>query len=105
MVTAVLVDELGQFHVVTAVLGDFQEASVLEPAYGLQPFGGFFHAKSRGGDGIEREAVVQPVLQVHHQVERRQLREIKRGVPVQHFVVEPQVVEADHEVGALQVAD
>ncbi len=53
MMAAVLMDEFGQFHVVTAIFGDFHEPAILEPADGLQAFGGFFHAEGRGSDGIE----------------------------------------------------
>jgi len=99
---AVFVDEFGDLHVVAAILGDLRELAFLEPADRLQTFRRFFHAERRGRDRVEREAMVQRVLQFDEHVERRQLREIERRVAVQHFVIEAQIVETDDEVCALQ---
>ena len=65
---AVFVDELGDFHVVAAILRNFRESAVLEPADGLQPFRRFLDAESRRRDRVERKPVVQFVLQFHHHV-------------------------------------
>jgi hypothetical protein len=41
---AVFVDEFGELHIVTAILGDFEHFALPEPVNGLQPFGGLFVA-------------------------------------------------------------
>src|SRR4051794_27653821 len=53
---AIFVNELGELYVVTTILGDLQQLALLKPLDGLQTFGGFFHAKCGGGNGVEREA-------------------------------------------------
>ncbi len=102
---AVFVDEPGDFYVEAAILRDFREPAVLEPADGLQALRCFLDAEGRRRNRVEREPVVQFVLQFHHHVERRQLAQIERRVAVQHLVIEPQIVEADDEIGALQIRD
>jgi hypothetical protein len=99
---AVFVDELRDLHVVAAIFRDLREFAFFEPFDRLQTFRRFFHAEGRGRDGIQRQAMIQRVLQFHEHVQRRQLREVERRVAVQHFVVKPQIVEADDHVGALQ---
>ena len=49
--------------------------------------------------------MAQLFIQHHEHVQRRQLGQVERGVAVQDLVIEPQVVETDDEVGALQFVD
>ena len=105
VMTTVFVNQLRQFHVVAAILRDLQKSPVLEPADRLQTFRRFFHAERRRRNRIEREPMVQFILQIHHQVERRQLSEVERRVAVQHFVIEPQIVEPDDQIRPLQIRD
>jgi len=102
---AIFVDHAGDFDVVAAILGDVEQLAFLEPLDGLQPFGGLFHAKGRGGYRIETEPVLQLGVQIDEHVQGGQLAQVQGGVAMQHFVIEPQVVESDDQIGPLQLAD
>jgi hypothetical protein len=102
---AVFVNEFGDFDVVAAVFSDIEEFALAEPFDGLKAFGGFFDAESGGGDGIEREAVVDDFLQFDQHVEGGHLAKIEDGVAVEDFVIEAKVVETDDEIGAHQLVD
>ncbi len=105
MGAAVFVDEAGDFDVVAAVFGDFEEAALFEPADGLEAFAGFLEVEGGGGDGVEGEPVLEGFLEVDHEVEGGELSEIEGGVTVEDDVIEAQVVEANDEVGALELLD
>ena len=99
------VDQLGDFDVVAAVLGDLREASFLEPSQGLQAIGGFLGAEGRGGDGIEGEPVVEDFVKFDEEIEGGELGEVEDGVAVEDLVIEADMVEADDEVGAAEFLD
>ena len=101
----VFVDEFGDLHVVAAILCDLRQFTFLEPADRLQAFRRFFHVERCCGDGIQRKPVAERFIQDHEHVERGQLREVECRIAVQHLVIESQIIEAHHEIGALQVGD
>jgi len=102
---AVFVDEAGDFDVVTAVFGDLEETAFAEPVDGLHAFGGFFDAKRRASHGIEREAVLEFVLEFDQHVEGRHLSQIIDCIIMQNFVIESEVVETDYQIGPLQFGE
>src|SRR6266481_84231 len=95
---SVFVNQTGDFYVVTAILRDLQQLALSKPLNRLQAFSGFFDPKSRRGDRIQREAMLQLVLQLDKHVERRQLAQIQHRVTVQDFIIEAQMVKADHKI-------
>lgn len=53
VLAAVLVDELGQLYIVTAVFGDLVELAFLEPPDGLQALRSLLQTERGGGDRIQ----------------------------------------------------
>jgi hypothetical protein len=112
---SVFVDEAGDFDVVGAVFGDFEERFFvsgglvfLPPLDGLEAFGGFtFVGTERGlGDGIELDAVAEDIFDGHHDIEVMSLGfDVEDGVLEEDFVVEGDVVEADDEIGFDELLD
>ena len=47
---SIFVDQLGDFHIIAAILRDFCEPAVLEPADRLQTFRRLFHTERRRRD-------------------------------------------------------
>ena len=94
-------NELCDFHVEAAILGDVRKAAFLEPVKCLQTIGDFFHAKGGVRDGVQLEAMIECVLDLDEHIKRRNLAQIKRGVAMQYLIVEPDVVKTHDKVGAL----
>ncbi len=105
MFGAELVDEFGEFDVVTAVFGDFVEAAFAEPLDGLKTFAGLFETEGGVGDGIEGEPVFEGIGDDEEHIEGGDLGEVEDGVAVEDFVVEADDIETDDEIGALEFAD
>src|SRR5262245_49785557 len=82
VVTAEFMDQLGEFHVVTTVLGNIQQVALAKPFDSLHVFGRFLHAKGGDRDGIERKPVLQLVLQVDVYVQRGELAKVECRVVV-----------------------
>ena len=57
VVGTVLVDQLGDFDVIAAVLGDLDELALAPPLDGVETLGGLAGAEAGGGDGLELRAV------------------------------------------------
>ena len=76
ILNAVFMDEHGELDVVTAILGDFEQLSFAKPMDRLHALGSLLDAKGGDGDGIEREPVLQLILQRQHEVEGRQLAQV-----------------------------
>jgi hypothetical protein len=101
----IFVDKSGNFDVVAAVFGDFEEAAGAEPFDGLEAFGRFFNAERGGGDGIKGEAVVHGFLKFDEHIQGGGLAQVEDGVAVKDLVVEAEIVKTDHEIGPKQFGD
>ena len=100
---AVAEEVAGEVDVLPAVGLNQVEAALLVPLQGLQAAGGLGGVQRGGAEGVEAEAVAELGVHVAQDVEGVERAEVERGVAAQHAVVEADDVEADHQVGALQV--
>src|SRR5262245_7013642 len=100
---AVFVDQAGDFDVVAAILGNLDEPPLLEPAQRLEAVGRLAQSHRAMSDGIQGEPMRNRAPQLGHEIERRQLAQVEHRVAVEHFVVEPQVIEPHDEVRAAQL--
>ncbi len=105
MCRAILMNELGEFDVVAAVLGDFGELPFAKPLNRLKAFTGFFQAKGGVGDGIKGQTVFEFFRNHRQHIQSGELAEVKHRVAVQYFVVESDDVETDHEIRALKFTE
>jgi hypothetical protein len=99
---AVFMHEPGDLHVIAAVFGDFEHPSLAEPLDGLHSFGCLFDTECGAGNRIEGETMLQFVLQIDQHVECGNLAHVVNGVVVEDFIVEPKIIEAHDQIGALQ---
>ncbi len=99
------VDQPGQFYIKAAVFRNLRQSPLAEPLDGLQALAGLAQPKRRLGNRIQSQSVTQPFLQVHHHVQRRQLSEVVRRVPMQDLIVEAQVIESHHQIGPLEFTE
>ncbi len=95
----------GDFHILSAVLGDQVYFPFLVPLQGLQAIGAFTCSEGMPGQPVEAEAVAEMRTHFLEKIEGRQAVEVTGTVTAQHPVIESPGIEADHQIELLQVGD